>query len=62
MAHIMKCFKSGNTLRVTLNSGLRYALNAQPGDHICIDRNDNNGGLQIRNLTHEARTKKEKRK
>lgn len=56
MSHIMKCFRSGNTLRVSLLRGLRYKLNAQAGDLLRADENPN-GSFELTNLSHEARMK-----
>lgn len=62
MAEIAKCFKTGNTLRVTLNRYLRRQINAQPGDYIKFEQQSDTTAL-VTNLTHQERLKaKGKRK
>ena len=56
MSHVMKCFRSGNTLRVSLLRALRYKLNAQAGDLLRAEENPN-GSFELTNLSHEARVK-----
>ena len=61
MSYVMKCFRSGNTLRVSLLQGLRYKLNAQPGDVLRAEQNPN-GSFEITNISHEARVKAREKK
>ena len=56
MSHVVKCFRSGNTLRITLNTGLRYSLNAQPGDLLKFEIQATHGTL-VTNLSEEERNK-----
>lgn len=56
MAHICKCFKSGNTVRISLLSGLRYMLSAQAGDYLQFDKNGR-GVVEVKNLTELQRIK-----
>jgi hypothetical protein len=56
MAHICKCFKSGNTLRISLLSGLRYMLTAQAGDYLQFEHKGR-GVIEVKNLTEEQRIK-----
>lgn len=56
MSYVMRCFRSGNTLRVSLLAGLRYKLNAQAGDVLRAEENPN-GSFELTNLSHETRMK-----
>ncbi len=61
MAYTIKCFRSGNTLRVSLLAGLRYKLNAQAGDVLRLEENPN-GSFELTNLSHESRIKNTRKK
>ena len=52
--HFMKCFRSGNTLRVSLTSQLRWHLNAGPGDILKIEEGKK-GQWILTNASHAAR-------
>ena len=60
--YFLKCFRSGNTLRVSLPSGLRWQINAVPGDILKIEGGQ---GVQwiLTNASHAARlaAKREKK-
>ena len=56
MSYVMKCFRSGNTLRVSLLQGLRYKLNAMAGDILRVEENPS-GSFELTNISHEARMK-----
>ena len=56
MSYVIKCFRSGNTLRVSLLKGLRYKLNAMAGDLLRVEE-ILPGSFEITNLSHEARIK-----
>jgi hypothetical protein len=61
MSYTMKCFRSGNTLRVSLLAGLRYKLNAQAGDVLRAEENLD-GSFELTNLSHEHRIKQLRKK
>lgn len=53
---VQRCFRSGNTLRITLGRYLRDHLNALPGDLLRFERTGP-GRAALTNLSHDARTK-----
>jgi len=56
---IAKCFRSGNTLRVTLPSTLRYVLRAQPGDLLYFKESSKTPGvIEVTNLSEDTRNEK----
>ena len=59
--YYLKCFRSGNTLRVSLPQQLRYSLNAGPGDLLKLEEITT---LQWRltNASRAARLKEAERK
>lgn len=61
MSYTMRCFRSGNTLRVSLLAGLRYKLNALAGDTLRVEENPN-GSFELTNLSHEARLRANRKK
>lgn len=54
--HVMKCYRQSNTIRVTLNRSLRYALSVLPGDLLSAVVTTP-GTLEVRNLSAEERNK-----
>lgn len=56
MSEILKCYRSGNTLRVSILRRLRYKLNARAGDLLKVDESVD-GVLTITNLSHSERLK-----
>ena len=52
--YILKCFRSGNTLRVSLTSQLRWQLNARAGDILKIEEGKNSQWV-LTNASHAAR-------
>lgn len=61
MAHITKAFKSGNTLRISILAGLRYQLQARPGDYLNFAYKKP-GVFEVTNLTEQARLKDQGKK
>ena len=61
MSYTMKCFRSGNTLRVSLLQGLRYKLNAVAGDLLRVEE-ILPGNFEITNLSHDGRMRAKKEK
>lgn len=57
MNTLCKAFRSGNTLRLTLNAHARRGLAALPGD-IMILSFPELGHAEIENLSHEERQKR----
>lgn len=56
MMEILKCFRSGNTLRVSILRRLRQTLNARAGDLLKVDER-RDGIITITNISHDARLK-----
>ena len=54
MTEILKCYRSGNTLRVSILRRLRYTLNARAGDLLKVDELVD-GTITIENLSHKER-------
>ena len=52
--YILKCFRSGNTLRISLTSQLRWQLNAEPGDILKIEEGKKDQWI-LTNTSHAAR-------
>ena len=54
MTEILKCYRSGNTLRVSILRRLRYTLNARAGD---LQKDDAlvDGTITLENLSHKER-------
>mgnify|MGYP001222886062 CR=1 FL=1 len=61
MAHLVKCFRSGNTLRISLHTQLRAALCALPAD-VLLFRTHSDGNGTVENLSHTERTKQRRQK
>lgn len=61
MSEILKCYRSGNTLRVSILRRLRYTLNARAGDLLKVDERED-GTITIVNITHNEREKMLRRK
>ncbi len=57
---IARCFRSGNTVRLTLPRRIRYALDILPGDLITLEVTAI-GKVTLTNPTHAAREKANKR-
>lgn len=56
MTEIARCFRSGNTLRITLGKRLRYKLGAIAGDTLAFNE-DRTGAISVANLTEQHRAK-----
>ena len=54
VGHIVKCFRSGNTLRVSILNTLRYQLQAQAGDYLCFDY-VRPGVFEVTNMSEQRR-------
>jgi hypothetical protein len=54
--YVMKCYRQSNTIRVTMNRSLRYALSIMPGDLLGAVVTTP-GTIEVRNLSADERTK-----
>lgn len=57
MLYTVRCYRSANTVRITLNTPLRMALRARPQDVLKIEE-AREGVFEIVNLTERARHKR----
>ena len=57
MSHFTKCFRSGNTLRISFTAALRRALCALPAD-ILIFRPGAEGNAMVENVSHTERMRR----
>ena len=56
MSEFLKCYRSGNTLRISILARLRYQLNARAGDTLRAETTKE-GTVTLTNVSHDERIK-----